>query len=55
MKNLSEKVHSGTMLQKFDNYYFQEDVKDFIKELKRYFKTQQSRDFINSIAGEKLI
>jgi len=32
-----------------------EDVKEFIKWLKKYFVTKQSRKFIDSLAGDKLI
>ena len=45
---LSEKRCIGTTL----NYYQERDVKKFIKRLKGYFTTKQSRNFINKLAGE---
>jgi spore maturation protein CgeB len=38
-----------------DTNIYTKDVKEFIKKLKKYFTTKQSRYFIDKLAGEKLI
>ena len=49
--NLSEKE---VEIEELGKMFFPEDVKEFIRLLKIYFTTKQSRDFINKLAGEKL-
>ena len=51
---LSEKI-GGKVLPNDIGDLSVKDVKEFIRLLKRYFTTKQSRDFINKLAGEELI
>lgn len=64
--NLSERVHAGTMLQKYSNYYFQEDVKEAIKKVKEDLDNNAStknkiifiekvKAILNNRFGKKLI
>jgi len=59
MKTLSDKIFGndyryGELIEDKQAIWI-EDVKQFIKDLKKYFTTKQSKNYIDKLAGKELV
>ncbi len=53
--NLSEKIKQNFFNENYDGSIKVKDIKEFIKKLKDYMINQNTKDFIDKLAGSDLI